>query len=405
MIDVVLVGIKGYGAHHLVEYLKRVEEGKIRIVGVVDPVVPDEETKNFLNRNEIPYFTDLESFYIEGKADLVNISSPIQFHREQTCLALSHGSHVHCEKPIAATTEEVLEMIQAKNKYNLNVGIGYQWAYSAAIQNLKRDIMDGRFGKAIRLKSLVLWPRDENYFKRSWAGKVKDEKGRWVLDSVAANATTHFLQNMFYVLGNSLAESALPVSVVAETYRANKIENYDTSVIRSYTNDGVEIFFLASHAIQKSEEYGPTFEYEFEDAIISYHNSKTDGESATIKATYRDGRTIDYGSPFDQPFNKIDVMINSTKDHSIQIPCTLETASAQSLCISGVQESVPNPVPFPEDLTSYNPTEKINYVTGLNTLLKQCYNEWKMPNELGIKWASCGKVIDMKENKLYQVLN
>ena len=404
MIEVVLVGIKGYGAHHLEAYLKRVEEGKIRIVGVVDPVEPDEATKQRLSKYEIPYFTDLESFYLVAKADLVNISSPIQFHREQTCMALSHGSHVHCEKPIAATTEEVLQMMEVRNQHNLNVGIGYQWAYSNAIQNLKRDILNGEFGKAIRLKSLVLWPRDENYFNRSWAGKVKDENGRWVLDSVAANATTHFLQNMFYILGSSVVDSALPVSVVAESYRANNIENYDTSVIRSFTKDGVEILFLASHAISKSEEYGPTFEYEFENAVISYHSSKPEGEN-TIKATYKDGRIVDYGSPFDQPFNKIDVMIDSIKDPSIQIPCTLETASAQSLCISGVQESVPSPIPFPKDITHYNQTEKIVWVDGLSTLLKQCYNEWKMPNELGVKWASCGREIDIKENKLYKVLN
>lgn len=90
-------------------------------------------------------------------------------------------------------------MIEASRKTGYSVSIGYQWAYSTAIQSLKTDIMNGVFGKAVRLKTLVLWPRNKKYYARSWAGKVKDEEGRWVLDSVAANATAHYLQNMFFL--------------------------------------------------------------------------------------------------------------------------------------------------------------------------------------------------------------
>ena len=39
----------------------------------------------------------MEQFYEKHMADLVVISSPIQFHCEQVCLALSKGSNVLCE--------------------------------------------------------------------------------------------------------------------------------------------------------------------------------------------------------------------------------------------------------------------------------------------------------------------
>jgi predicted dehydrogenase len=408
MIDVVLVGIQGYAARHLDAFLDKAEQGKVRIVGVVNPYPPEGENLKALQRFQIPYFTTLESFYSSGKADLVNIVSPIQFHYEQTCVALKNGSHVLCEKPIAATTDEVKKMIHERNKYDLEVAIGYQWAYSFAIQKLKKDIVDGKFGKPIRLKSLVLWPRNKDYYARSWAGKIKDPTGRWVLDSVAANATTHFLQNMFYIVGESINESALPKSVVAETYRANEIENYDTSAIRAFTDHGVEILFLASHAIPSSEAYGPVFDYEFEDAVVrfsSHQNGfKKEGDKVTIQAIYKDGRMLDYGSPFDHEFEKIDRIIETIKDRRKKIPCSLEVASAQTLCISGVQQSVPLPVAIPKEEVRYDQSQRLVWVNGMSEVLHQCYAKWKMPHEIEVSWASCGKEINMTENSLYQLL-
>jgi len=45
------------------------------------------------------------------------------------------------------------------------------------------------------MKTLCFWQRDENYYRRSgWAGKIKDKKGNWILDSPANNAMAHFLR-------------------------------------------------------------------------------------------------------------------------------------------------------------------------------------------------------------------
>ena len=57
--------------------------------------------------------------------------------------------------------------------------------------------------------------------------------GRWVMDSPAANALSHFLQLPLYLLGPSMNQAATPVKVEAELYRANSIENYDTCSIRA----------------------------------------------------------------------------------------------------------------------------------------------------------------------------
>jgi hypothetical protein len=68
--------------------------------------------------------------------------------------------------------------------------------------------------------------KSDAYYQRSfWSGRIKDDNGNWILDSVASNATAHYIHNMFYVLGNEVDKSAVPVEVAAELYRANNIEN------------------------------------------------------------------------------------------------------------------------------------------------------------------------------------
>ena len=43
-------------------------------------------------------------------------------------------------------------MAASQNQSGKRVAIGYQWSFSQAIQQLKKDILDGVFGKARRLR-------------------------------------------------------------------------------------------------------------------------------------------------------------------------------------------------------------------------------------------------------------
>jgi len=145
-------------------------------------------------------------------------------------------------------------MREVRDRTGKSVAIGYQWSFSEAIQKLKHDVMQLSLGKAKRLKTLVLWPRDEAYFARNrWAGAIKDAKGNPVLDSPVNNACAHYLHNMLYVLGHCVDRSAQPRRVTAELYRAQPIQNYDTAAIRVITLDGTELLFIVSHstAIQR----------------------------------------------------------------------------------------------------------------------------------------------------------
>ncbi len=386
-VAILLVGIGGYGNGYVDELLNYKGEEIFKIAGAVDPAPEKCKSIEKLKKLNVPIYQTMEEFYAEHQADLAVISSPIQFHSDQTCLALSHGSNVLCEKPVSATVEEALKMIKARDQAGKFVGIGYQWSFSEAISSLKQDILAGKLGRARSLKTIVLWPRDFAYYNRSsWAGKIRDQKGNWILDSVANNATAHFLHNMFYVLGEKTDRSAVPLELNVELYRANQIENYDTAAIRIKTREGADIIFLATHATKECLE--PSFCFEFDKATVYYDEEDGTGE---IRAVFKDGTTKHYGDPFLNRRRKLWICIDAVRNGT-PIPCGIEAALSHTVCINGAQKAgITN---FPAELVVKG--EKAIYVKGLGDVIKDCYERQLLPSEVGASWAKPASKVNLE---------
>jgi len=165
-VSVVLVGITGMGQPYLETLLAGFSPGEVDLLAVVEPYPERSAYWGELRDRKIPILHSLATAYEDRESfDLVVVCSPIHHHVSQTSLALEHGSHVLCEKPIGATIQDAFQLIGIMNQTKLWVMMGYQWSYSRAIQSLKRDVMRGKFGKPLRMKTLCFWPRDEAYYK------------------------------------------------------------------------------------------------------------------------------------------------------------------------------------------------------------------------------------------------
>ncbi|MGZ4886688.1 MAG: Gfo/Idh/MocA family protein [Candidatus Aminicenantales bacterium] len=390
-VSLVLAGIGGMGAVYVRELLDHREAGSFRIAGAVDPEPERCPWLEELHSMGVPVFAALDRFYRNRTAELAVVSSPIQYHAGQTCLALAKGSHVLCEKPVTGTIGEARRMLEAEREAGRWVSVGYQWAFSAAVQELKKDIMGGRFGAAKRLKCLYLWPRDEKYYRRNgWAGRKRDAQGGWILDSPAQNAMAHDLHNMFYVLGRERHTSAAPAEVEAELYRANPVENFDTAAMRARTEEGVEILLYATHAPRR--EKGPVFSYEFEKATV-HCSSRTSG----IWAEFAGGVRKDYGVPDADGMVKLWDAIRNVRTGERPV-CGLEAASSQTLCVNGMQDSMPEIRDFPETARRLAGEEGFRriWVEGLDEAFEACYAANVLPSELGgIPWSARGRLVKL----------
>ena len=391
-VSIVLVGIGGMGSVYVQALLANEPGETLELAGAVEPVPERCPQLAELRGRGVTIHPTLEDFYAQGRAELAVISSPIQFHADQTCLALEHGSHVLCEKPVAATIQEARRMLQAERRSDRWVAVGYQWSFSAAIQSLKRDILAGAYGRPRRLRCLYLWPRDFGYYGRNdWAGKRRDAAGRWVLDSPAMNAMGHDLHNMFYVLGPSRETSAVPVEVEAELYRAYPIENFDTGAIRARLASGVEVLFLVSHASR--DDRGPVFSYEFERGEVTC-TSRTSG----LRGRLANGETREYGVPDAEPMNKLWQAIRAVRGGP-RPACGIEAAMSQTLCLNGAQMSQPASVPFPAALVQRSEEGGAArlWVEGLDETLTAAYEAGRLPSETGVAWGFKGRRVQLSD--------
>ena len=384
-VSVVLAGIGGYGKFYVEALLRAADSGRVNFAGAVDPLAAKAPSLAAIEQAGVPVFDSLRDFYEGKSAQLAILSSPIHFHFPQVCEALENGSHVLCEKPLGATIQEARGMIEARDRADRFVAIGYQWSFSRAVLRLKEDVHAGRFGRPVRLKAIALGPRTDKYYGRNdWAGSLKSPDGRWVLDSPANNATAHYLFNMFDVLGAGTEPLAFPAEVEAELYRANPITNYDTAAIRCRTRGGAEILFYTSHAV--TEERGPELEYTFEDARVI-----CPGWGKTIRVLFPDGTVEDYGDPLDEPERKIWNCVDAALGLE-SVACTPEAASAQTLCMNGAQESVAEITDLPRSLIRERgePGERQTYAEGLADAFGRAFDEGKLPSETGAPWAVRG---------------
>jgi len=367
---ILLVGASGYGAEYIGPLL-RLSPDKITWEGIVDPFYAACSHREEIDRRKIPVYDTMEAFYTEHSADLAIIATPPYLHREHSICALSHGSHVLCEKPAAPTLADARAMLEAEEKYHRWIAIGYQWSFSEAIQRLKADILKGALGAPVSLKTAISWPRTLGYYGRGtkWGGRISRD-GKLILDSIASNACAHYLHNMLFVLGDKENRSAEVTGLKGQCFRANDIENFDTCALTMTTADGVPLYFVASHAAETQRN--PEFVYSFDKADVIYSQD----EEPIIQAVFHDGHRVLYGDPFANNFKKLTDCVECVKKGTAPV-CTVETAMPHT----GVIERIYRELPirnFPEEQICFLPEENRICVRGLFQRMYAAYETGTM---------------------------
>lgn len=82
-----------------------------------------------------------------GEIDAVYIALPNHQHREYTVRAARAGVHVLCEKPMAETELDCMEMIDAAQQGGVKLMIAYRLHFDAANLHAIETIRSGRFGE------------------------------------------------------------------------------------------------------------------------------------------------------------------------------------------------------------------------------------------------------------------
>jgi predicted dehydrogenase len=98
-------------------------------------------------RFRIPYGTeDAADLVRQPGLDGVVISSPHTLHYEHARLALEHGLHVLCEKPMCTRGDHARELVQLARRQKRHLLVAYGWHYQPLLQQAKRFMEEGAIG-------------------------------------------------------------------------------------------------------------------------------------------------------------------------------------------------------------------------------------------------------------------
>lgn len=331
-----VVGATGYSRSHLAGVNMLAERGRGRLVASMMIDKPDHpDLVAEFEANGIHVFDGYETMLDAclGQVDVVTLPVPIHLHAAMTAAALERGYHVLVEKPVAGSTIEVERMIAARQASGKQCAVGFQAIYSTAIQTLKRYVVEGRLGRVRSIRIGALWPRDPSYYGRNgWAGRLHVD-GRPVFDSPFNNALAHQLMNLLYLASSQPGQAAHVVKLEAELYRAYPIESFDTGCLRAITDEGVELYFAASHA--GDENVNPAMRLEAERASVEWHYQG----SATI--TFHNGKVEQIEQPADPRDEMFEQVVDVVTGAASGPHCTLELGRAHVALIEALHRQTP----------------------------------------------------------------
>ena len=110
--------------------------------------------------------------------DFVAIATPSGKHAEIALYCISKHINVLIEKPIAMSIEDADKIIESAEKNNVLVSVCHQNRFNIAVQETRKAIETGRFGKISHANINIRWNRDRNYYKQAkWRGTWRNDGG------------------------------------------------------------------------------------------------------------------------------------------------------------------------------------------------------------------------------------
>jgi glucose-fructose oxidoreductase len=88
----------------------------------------------------------VDELFSSGEIDAVYIALPNSMHAEYTVRAARAGLHVLCEKPMAVSTRECQQMIEATRRARVKLMIAYRLHFERANLEVARIVRSGKLG-------------------------------------------------------------------------------------------------------------------------------------------------------------------------------------------------------------------------------------------------------------------
>lgn len=172
----------------------RAAEGAV-LTAVCDKV--PERADTFAEEMGVAAEYDLKTFLDRDDIDAVTIATPSGAHADVAIPAARAGKHILCEKPLEINVDRVNQIITACEENNVTLACVFQSRLNKNVQQIRKAIKSGRFGKLVLASAQVHWFRSQEYYD---SGKWR---GTWQFDGGGAlmNQSIHIIDLLVYLVG------------------------------------------------------------------------------------------------------------------------------------------------------------------------------------------------------------
>ena len=184
-------------------HIKAAVNNKLEIIAVCD-IVP-EHMENVLAKHgiegdtSIKRYTDYRKMVQENKPELVSIATESGIHAEIALYCIENNINVIIEKPMAMSLQDADKIIELSEKKNVKVCACHQNRFNVAVQEMRKALESGRFGKLSHGSIHVRWNRDY-YTQAPW-------RGTWAQDGGALmNQCIHGIDLLRWTFGDEVEE-------------------------------------------------------------------------------------------------------------------------------------------------------------------------------------------------------
>ncbi len=186
-------------------HVKAVLNNNLEFVAACD--IKESQIENLLVKHgleketTIKHYNDYKKMIGENQLDLVAIATESGNHAEIALYCIDHGINCIIEKPIAMSIQDADAIIRRAEENGVKVSACHQNRFNVAVQEMRKAVEAGRFGKLSHGSVHVRWNRNEGYYTQApWRGK-------WASDGGALmNQCIHGIDLLRWMIGDEVEE-------------------------------------------------------------------------------------------------------------------------------------------------------------------------------------------------------
>ena len=189
-----------------VNHIKAAVNNQLEIVAVCDVLPEAMETllaKHGLEKDaSIQRYTDYKQMLAEHPdLQLISIATESGIHARIALDCIDAGVNIIIEKPMAMSMADAEEIIRRSEEKGVKVSACHQNRFNVAVQETRRALEAGRFGKLSHGSIHVRWNRNRGYYDQApW-------RGTWAQDGgCLMNQCIHGIDLLRWMMGDEVEE-------------------------------------------------------------------------------------------------------------------------------------------------------------------------------------------------------